>query len=111
MLHYSSCVIIHAISYIVSYHGDVLCFTQFEISLRYVVFVTVVQNLLILKSLEISRGDSIFCAVCLEAIVRLLWHCSSYSLVVFPVECSGRECGQPSGLLKKDCVTGKCGSY
>jgi hypothetical protein len=62
------------------------------------VFVTVVQNLLILKSLEMSRGASTLGAVCLEAIVRLLWHCSSYS-VVFLVECSGKECGQPSGLL------------
>jgi hypothetical protein len=86
MLHYNSCVILHAISYIVSCHGDVLCFPQFESPLRYMVFVTVVQNLLILKSLEMSRGASILGAVCLEAIVRLLWQCSLYSIVVFLVE-------------------------
>jgi hypothetical protein len=49
MLHNNNCVILHAISYIVSYRGDVLCFTQFECPLRYMVFVTVIQNLLILN--------------------------------------------------------------
>jgi hypothetical protein len=99
MLHYN-CVIRHAISYIVSYRGDVLCFTHFESSLSYMVFVIVDQNLLILKSLETSPGASILGAVCLQASVQLLWH-SSYSVVVFLVECSGREGGQSSGLLNR----------
>jgi hypothetical protein len=47
----------------------------------------------------VGSGALILGDVCLEAIVRLVWHCSSYSVVVFLVECSGRECGQPSGLL------------
>jgi hypothetical protein len=97
MLHYN-CVILHAISCIVSYHGDVLCFTHFESPLSYMVFVIVGQNLLILKRLEMSPGASILGAVCLQASVRLLWH-SSYSVFVFLVACSGREGGQPSGLL------------
>jgi hypothetical protein len=52
-------------SYIVSYHGDVLCFTHFESPLRYIVFVIVGQNLFILNSLEMSPGASILGAVCL----------------------------------------------
>jgi hypothetical protein len=69
-----------------------------EIPLSYIVFVTVGQNLLILKSLEMSPGASILGAVCLEASVWLLWH-SSYSVFVFLVACSGREGGRPSGPL------------
>jgi hypothetical protein len=57
MLHYNW-VILHAISYIVSYHGVVLRFTHFARPLGYMVFVTVGQNLLILKRLEMSPGVS-----------------------------------------------------
>jgi hypothetical protein len=66
---------------------------------RLTTFITVFQNLLIPESLEMCPGALILGAACLEATVRLSWHCSSYSVVVFPVECSGTECGQQSGLL------------
>ena len=46
MLHYNW-VILHAISYIVGYHGVVLRFTNFASPLGYMVFVIVGQNLLI----------------------------------------------------------------
>jgi hypothetical protein len=51
------------------------------------------------KILGVSLGAVLLVAVCLEAIVRLLWHYSSYSVCVVLVETIGRECGQPSGLL------------
>jgi hypothetical protein len=53
MLHYHW-VILPAISYSGNYPGDDLCFTLFEIPLRYMVFVIVGQSLLILKRLAIS---------------------------------------------------------
>jgi hypothetical protein len=66
---------------------------------RLATFITVFQNLFIPKSLEACPGALILASAWLEAIVRLTWHCASDSVVVFPVECIGRECGQLSGLL------------
>jgi hypothetical protein len=53
---------------------------------RLATFITVFQNLLNPKTLEMCPGALILGAACLEAIVRLSWHCSSDS-VVFPVQC------------------------
>jgi hypothetical protein len=81
MLHYSW-VMLHAISYIVSYQGYVLCFTHFESPLRYMVFVIVGQNLLILKRLEMSPSASWLGAVCLQA-CWLLWHSNASRCLMF----------------------------
>ena len=74
MPHYNW-VILHAISYNVSYRGDVLL-THFTSPLVHVVFVIVAQSLLILQRLERSPDVSRLGPVCLQASVRRLW-CSS----------------------------------
>jgi hypothetical protein len=73
-------------------------FTQFENPLSYTVFPIVGQNLLNSNSLEINSGVTILGAVCLQASDWLLCH-SAYYAVVFLVPRSGREVGQPSGLV------------
>jgi len=57
MLHYNW-VILHGISYNVSYLGDVVLLTHFTSPLGHVVFVIVGQSLLILQRLERSPDAS-----------------------------------------------------
>ena len=57
MLHYNW-VILHSISYNVSYHGDVVLLTNFTNPFGHVVFVVVGQSLLILQRLEMSPDAS-----------------------------------------------------
>ena len=76
MLHYNR-VILHAISYNVSYRGEFVLLTHFASPFGSMVFVIVDQSLLILHRLEMSPDASRLGPVCLQASVRRLWHSSS----------------------------------
>jgi hypothetical protein len=53
---------------------------------RLATFITVFQNILIPKSLEMCPCALILGAACLEAIVRLSWHCSSYNNKILRIQ-------------------------
>jgi hypothetical protein len=78
MFHYNNCVILHAIAYKV----------RFEISLSYIYY-SFFKIYWIQKVLKMCPGALILVAACLEANVRLSWHCSSahapYCIVIWKI--------------------------